>query len=63
MQRHFSAAGSVVLFGAVIAAGLAQRWGDEGEAPPFGARQLGQSAGAVWASPPSSRDRTIVDEQ
>jgi membrane protein len=54
---------AVVLFGAEIAAGLAQRWGDEGEAPPFGARHLGQSAGAAWTSPPSSRDRTIVDEQ
>jgi membrane protein len=32
---------SVVLFGAEIAAGLAQRWDDEGEAPRFGARHVG----------------------
>jgi membrane protein len=32
---------AVVLFGAEIAAGLGQRWGDEGEAPRFGARHVG----------------------
>jgi membrane protein len=32
---------AVVLFGAEIAAGLGQRWGDEGEAPRFGARHIG----------------------
>ncbi len=32
---------SVVLFGAEIAAGLAQRWDDEGAAPRFGARHVG----------------------
>jgi membrane protein len=31
---------SVVLFGAEIAAGLAQRWDDEGDAPRFGARHV-----------------------
>jgi membrane protein len=35
---------AVVLFGAEIAAGLAQRWGDEGAPPPFGARHLGQAS-------------------
>jgi membrane protein len=30
----------VVLFGAEIAAGLGQRWGDEGEAPRFGSRHV-----------------------
>jgi membrane protein len=32
---------AVVLFGAEVAAGLGQRWGDEGEAPRFGARHVG----------------------
>ncbi len=40
----------VVLFGAEIAAGLARRWDDEGEAPPFGARHLGQAPMATAAS-------------
>jgi membrane protein len=30
----------VVLFGAEIAAGLGQRWGDEGEAPKYGSRHV-----------------------
>lgn len=32
---------AAVLFGAEIAAGLGHRWGDEGEAPRFGARHVG----------------------
>ena len=32
---------AVALFGAEIAAGLGQRWGDDGEAPQFGARHTG----------------------
>jgi membrane protein len=42
----------VVLFGAEIAAGLGHRWGDEGEAPKYGARHVAISLPADRVDPP-----------
>jgi membrane protein len=44
---------AVVLFGAEIAAGLGYRWGDEGEAPRFGARHVG-----IALTPASIKDES-----
>jgi membrane protein len=42
----------VVLFGAEIAAGLGHRWGDEGEAPKYGARHVTITMPANRVDPP-----------
>lgn len=51
----------VVLFGAEIAAGLSERWDDEGVAPPFGARHLGQGSMATAEPTDLTQLRTAHD--